>query len=255
MDAAAIRKLLEDVRTGRVGPDEALEHLRRLPFEEVAGMARVDHHRSLRSGVPEVVFGEGKSAEQIALILESLAGAGEGALATRVDADKGRALADRLGRGAYHADARVYLIEPERPRSAGRPPVAVVSAGTSDRAVAEEAALTLEFLGHSVARFADVGVAGMQRLLAVVEDLRECEVAVVVAGMEGALPTVVSSLIAAPVIAVPTSVGYGVGVGGYVAMMGMLATCAPGISVVNIDNGFGAAVAAARIQRISQDDE
>ena len=254
MDRDDIRRLLEEVKAGTTSPDAAAERLRRMPYElvgdEPGGMARVDHHRELRSGIPEVVLGEFKTAEQVAAILSSLAGGGGGALATRVDADKARLVQAAVPAARYHEVARLVVIEPagERPRR-GRGVIAVVAAGTSDLPVAEEAALTAEFLGHEVARITDVGVAGLQRVLAAGEELRSCEVAVVVAGMEGALPSVVAGLIDRPIVAVPTSVGYGVGMGGFAAMLGMLSSCSPGVTVVNIDNGFGAAVAAARINR------
>jgi pyridinium-3,5-biscarboxylic acid mononucleotide synthase len=257
VDRDDIRRLLEEVKAGRTSPGEAAERLRRMPYEVVGeqpgGMARVDHHRALRSGIPEVVLAEFKSAEQVAAILGALAGGGGGgggALATRVDPDKARAVGALLPAARYHEVARLLVVEPARPRQArGRGVIAVVAAGTSDLPVAEEAALTAEFLGHEVSRVTDVGVAGLQRVLAASEELRACEVAVVVAGMEGALPSVVAGLIDRPIVAVPTSVGYGVGLGGFAAMLGMLSSCSPGVTVVNIDNGFGAAVAAARINR------
>ncbi|HKE15884.1 MAG TPA: nickel pincer cofactor biosynthesis protein LarB [Kofleriaceae bacterium] len=250
MDREDIRQLLEQVKSGALGLDDALERLRRLPFERVADMARVDHHRELRSGVPEVVLGEFKSAEQIAAILGALAGGGAGALATRVDADKAEAVVRQVPGARYHAGARLVVVEAAHPRGdRGRGVIAVMSAGTSDLPVAEEAALTAEFLGHRVARVTDVGVAGLHRVWAASEELRRCTAAIVVAGMEGALPSVVAGLLECPIVAVPTSVGYGVGLGGFAAMLTMLASCSPGIAVVNIDNGFGAAVAAARINR------
>jgi pyridinium-3,5-biscarboxylic acid mononucleotide synthase len=250
VDREDIRRLLEEVKTGRVEPDDALERLRRLPFERIGAVARVDHHRALRSGVPEVVLGDSKTAEQIAAILVALAGGGAGALATRVDADKAAAVIDQVPGARYHAAARLLVLDPDRPRGdRGRGVIAVVSAGTSDQPVAEEAALTAEFLGHRVARVSDVGVAGLHRVWSVSEELRACTAAVVVAGMEGALPSVLAGLIDRPIVAVPTSIGYGVGLGGFAAMLSMLASCAPGVTVVNIDNGFGAAVAAARINR------
>lgn len=248
MDRDDLRHLLEDVRDGRVELDDALERMRRLPFERLGAAVRVDHHRELRSGSPEVVLGEFKSAEQIADILIALAADGGGALATRVDAAKAEAVRLRLPGARYDGAARVLALEPARPRvDRGRGVIAVVSAGTSDHPVAEEAALTAEFLGHRVHRLADVGVAGLHRLIAASEELRGAQVAIVVAGMEGALPSVVAGLIHRPIIAVPTSIGYGVGLGGLAALLSMLASCAPGVTVVNIDNGFGAAVAAARI--------
>jgi NCAIR mutase (PurE)-related protein len=250
VDREDIRRLLEDVRAGRLDPDAASERLRRLPFERVAGMAQVDHHRALRAGSPEAVFGEGKSAEQIAAIMTSMAAGGGGALATRVSTEKAAQTAAALPGARYLATARMLVIDPAAPRiGRGRGVVAVVAAGTSDLPVAEEAAATLEFLGHEVARVTDVGVAGIHRLIAASEELRRCAVAIVVAGMEGALPSAVAGLIDRPIVAVPTSIGYGVGVGGFAAMLSMLSSCAPGVTVVNIDNGFGAAVAAARINQ------
>lgn len=245
-------ELLGEVAAGRLAPEPALERLRRLPFEAVeSGEARLDHHRELRAGSPEVVLGEFKSAEQIATLVEALAAGGRGALATRVDAAKAELVLTRLPAARYHEVARLVMVAGQGRRrvDAGRGAIAVVSAGTSDLPVAEEAALTAEFLGHRVVRIVDVGVAGLHRVLAASEELRACEVAVVVAGMEGALPSVVAGLIDRPIVAVPTSVGYGVGLGGFAAMLGMLSSCSPGITVVNIDNGFGAAVAAARMNR------
>ena len=250
VDREDIRRLLRDVKSGQLEPDDALERLRRMPFERVGAVAQVDHHRALRSGVPEVVLGEFKSAEQIAAILGALSGGGAGALATRVDADKAAAVMREVPGARYRADARLLVVEPTRPRGdRGRGVVAVVAAGTSDLPVAEEAAMTAEFLGHRVSRVTDVGVAGLHRIWAASEELRACTVTIVVAGMEGALPSVVAGLVECPIIAVPTSVGYGVGLGGFAAMLAMLASCSPGVTVVNIDNGFGAAVAAARINR------
>jgi pyridinium-3,5-biscarboxylic acid mononucleotide synthase len=251
-----LRTLLEQVRSGEVDLEAAVESLRTLPFEAVGEVARVDHHRELRSGVPEVVLGEWKTAEDIAAILASLAKGGRGALATRVAPDKAAAvraaLPDDLDGVAYHEVARALVVPASAPlRAPGS--IAVVSAGTSDRPVASEAAVTAEFLGHEVVSIDDVGIAGLPRLIAASETIRRADVAVVVAGMEGALPSVLASLIAAPVVAVPTSVGYGVGLGGFVAMLSMLGGCAPGVTVVNIDNGFGGAVAAARMCRIGRD--
>ena len=177
-----------------------------------------------------------------------LARSGSGALATRVDADKAARVAEEVPVVEYRERSRLLVIAPTHPRRpAVRGRVAVVSAGTSDEPVADEAAMTTQFLGHPVQRFTDVGVAGLQRVVGVAEELRTASVVIVLAGMEGALPSVVSALVNRPIIAVPTSVGYGVGLGGFVAMLSMLASCSPGVSVVNIDNGFGAAVAAARI--------
>jgi hypothetical protein len=249
MDRARLLHVLEQVREGRLAVADAAERLRTMPFEELEGLAVIDHHRSLRSGIPEVVLGETKHADDIATILSRLAADGSGAMATRVGPEKaGRVL--ELAPGArYYELARAVVMAPATTPDRGRGTVVVASAGTSDRPVAEEAAVTLEFLGHRVDRVTDIGVAGLHRLVAKTERLRAAEVAIVIAGMEGALPSVVAGLIDRPVIAVPTSVGYGVGLGGFVAMLGMLSSCSPGITVVNIDNGFGAAVAAALINQ------
>ncbi|RMH36067.1 MAG: nickel pincer cofactor biosynthesis protein LarB [Deltaproteobacteria bacterium] len=245
-----LRQLLERLARGDANVDEVEARLRELPFERLGDMATVDHHRELRVGVPEVVLGQTKTADQIAALLQSLARHGNGALATRVDPEKAAAVASAVDGAIARPDARAVVVPPERPRPPGRGPVAVVSAGTSDEPVAAEAAVTLEFLGQQVVRVCDVGVAGVHRLIDRAAVLRAAEVVIVVAGMEGALPSVVAGLIDRPVIAVPTSVGYGVSAGGFVALLGMLSSCAPGVTVVNIDNGFGAAVAATLINRV-----
>ena len=247
MDPKRIEALLAEVQAGALSPAEALERLRLMPGEDL-GEAVLDHHRTLRAGVPEVILGEWKSAEQIARLLAALAAHGNGALATRVSPDKAAHVVAAVPGAQYRELARALVVwpapaAPERER----PTVAVVCAGTSDLPVAEEAAVTLEFLGHSVVRVADVGVAGLHRLFPHLERLRQTAAILVVAGMEGALPSVVAGLVHRPVIAVPTSVGYGVSQGGYAALLGMLSSCAAGVLVVNIDNGFGAAVGAARI--------
>jgi NCAIR mutase (PurE)-related protein len=211
-----------------------------------------DLQRELRTGVPELVYGAGKTAAQIVEALGALAAAGRGALATRVDADKAAVVCTAIGNATYHAVARCVVV-PAAPSTA-RPAaasIAVVCAGTSDLPVAEEAAVVAGFLGAPVVRFADVGVAGIHRLLDRVADIRACDVVIAVAGMEAALPSVLGGLIDAPLVAVPTSVGYGVSVDGLVALGALLSACAPGIVVVNIDNGVGAAVAAVRIARLA----
>ena len=254
VNAARLSELLARVRDNTITVEAAFEALRNLPFESVAGLARVDHHRHARAGIPEVVYGEGKTAPDIATILLRLAQYGGGALATRVEDAKARVVCEQLAESGTHVEhnalARSIVIPPKSPVSAGRGHIAIASAGTSDRPVAEEAAVTAEFLGHRVERIVDIGVAGLPRLLSQTDNLRAAQVVIAIAGMEGALPTVLAGLIDRPVIAVPTSVGYGVGLGGFVALMGMLVSCAPGVTVVNIDNGFGAAVAAALINRI-----
>jgi NCAIR mutase (PurE)-related protein len=248
MDRARVLELLKQVRAGKASAEEAAEALAGLPFENVGGHALVDHHRAMRTGVPEVVYGETKTAAQIADILRALARDGHGALATRVDADKGALVVERVRAAEYLAMPRLVRVAPRRAPAAGGV-VGVVCAGTSDLPVAEEAAVTAEFLGCRVVRITDVGVAGLHRLLAKIPELRAVDVLIVCAGMEGALPSVVAGLVDRPLIAVPTSVGYGVGVGGFAALATMLASCAAGVTVVNIDNGFGAAVAASRICR------
>jgi pyridinium-3,5-biscarboxylic acid mononucleotide synthase len=246
MDRDQVLELLARVRAGKLTAEAAADELATLPFEAIGGIAVVDHHRAVRTGVPEVVYGESKTAPQIAEILKALSRSGHGALATRVSADKGADVVERVRHAEYLALPRMVRVPPRRAAPAGGT-VAIVCAGTSDLPVAEEAAVTAEFLGARVVRISDVGVAGLHRLLARLPDLRAVDVIVVVAGMEGALPSVVAGLTDRPLIAVPTSVGYGVGAGGLVALASMLSSCAAGVSVVNIDNGFGAAVAAARI--------
>lgn len=243
MNRAQILTVLRDVSTGSLSLEEAAERLRVLPFEAIGEIGVVDHHRELRTGVPEVVLGEFKTADQIAQLMAALAERGNGALATRVDAAKAAEVVASLPQATYHCVARAVRIAPAE-IAARRGTVAIVCAGTSDLPVAEEAAITAEFLGLDVDRLTDVGVAGLQRLLAHVERLRAADVLIVIAGMEGALPSVIAGLVERLVIAVPTSVGYGVGLGGYAAMMGMLSSCSAGILVTNIDNGFGAAVGA-----------
>src|SRR5579883_985763 len=247
MDPESLRALLEQVRGGDLSPDEALERLRLLPYEDL-GFATLDHHRTLRRGFPEVVFSQGKTPAQVAAIMERLAARGDVVLATRATPEHFAAAQAVLPDARYHELARAITLErgAPRPRLDG---IAVVSAGTSDLPVAEEAVLTAELMGHAVDRIYDVGVAGLHRLLAQLERLRRARVVVVVAGMEGALPSVVAGLLDVPVIAVPTSVGYGAHFGGLAALLGMLNNCSGGVAVVNIDNGFGAGQLAAMINR------
>lgn len=246
MDPRLVREMLEQVRAGELAVDEALESLRHLPFRDL-GVANVDHHRALRQGVPEVIFGEGKTIEQIALIAQEIMRAGQNVLMTRIDAAKGEALAPLLPGFRYASLARTGSVElaPPTPRAAGV--IAVVTAGTSDVPVAEEAVETLHAVGFQSTRFYDVGVAGLHRFLNRVDELRKATAVIVVAGMEGALPSVVGGLVSAPVVAVPTSIGYGTALGGFTALFSMLTSCASGIVVVNIDSGFGAAMAVSRM--------
>ena len=244
-----IREILELVAAGTLKSDKALERLKHLPFEDL-GFARLDHHRGLRRGAPEVIFGEGKTADQIAAIGKRMLAAGVNLLITRLAPAKAQLLKRKLRALDYRPEAQIGMIIRERaaPRSHGT--VMVLSAGTSDIPVAEEAALCAELFGNPVERLYDVGVAGLHRLTANAERIQRASVLIVVAGMEGALPSVVAGLIDKPVIAVPTSVGYGASFGGVAALLGMLNSCASGVTVVNIDNGFGAAFAATLMNRI-----
>ena len=246
MDPRRVRELLEGVRDGGVGIEDAVAVLQKLPFREM-GFATVDHHRALRQGVPEVIFGERKTAEQIAGIAEALISAGQNVLVTRLDADKAATVGEKIPGFRYAAVARTGSVELAPPPRRPGGPVAVVTAGTTDISVAEEAVETLQALGIEAARMYDIGVAGIHRLLHKADDLRRASAAIVCAGMEGALPSVVGGMLSTPVIAVPTSVGYGTALGGFTALFAMLTSCASGVVVVNIDNGFGAAMAVHRI--------
>jgi NCAIR mutase (PurE)-related protein len=248
MDPSRLKSLLERVRAGEVGLDEALRELGDLPFRDL-GFANVDHHRALRGGFPEVVLGLGKTAEQIAAIVAELARGGVNVLATRVDAQKAAHVLASVPGARYEEGAQAIVVEQQPIAETGRGTVLVVSAGTSDLPIAEEAALTARMGGSRVERLWDVGVAGLHRLLHRRQMLESAEVIVVVAGMEGALPSVVKGLVSRPVIAVPTSIGYGASFGGIAALLGMLNSCASGVVVVNIDNGFGAGYAAALMNR------
>lgn len=248
MDPKRLRELLELVRSGTMSSDDAVQQLARLPFEDL-GIARVDHHRHLRLGIPEVVFGEGKTAEQIAMIAKKILERHGRVLVTRVDEPKSKLVCAAIPDLSYDPTARLLsgVKTPEPLRE--MPPVAIVAAGTSDLPVAEEAAATLLFSGIPCDRIYDVGVAGIHRLLDALPQLSGAPAIVVVAGMEGALPSVVGGLVSAPIVAVPTSIGYGAALSGFTALFGMLTSCASGITVVNIDNGFGAAMAILRMVR------
>jgi hypothetical protein len=253
MDRARIEALLNEVRDGRTPVEQALERLRDLPFEDL-GFAKVDHHRALRTGMPEVIFAAGKTPEQVATIFARMAQAGGNVLATRASREMFQAVGaleptDKHPRAEYHSTARCITLA-QSPAVPGKGTIAVVCAGTSDLPVAEEAAVTAQLMGNTVELIADVGVAGIHRLLAQRTSLQCARVLIVCAGMEGALPTVVAGLVNAPVLAVPTSVGYGASFGGVAALLGMLNTCSPNVSVVNIDNGFGAACIASLINRL-----
>jgi len=244
-----LRSLLEDLQSGRVDIDEALDHLARSPFHDTPS-ARVDTHRSLRMGIPEVVFGMGKTAAQIEEIVGALRAARQDVLITRVDEALAAEIEARIPGGDYDADSRLLSFGPSQVPIVGKGTIAVVSAGTSDLPVAREAAQVAKRFGNTVECLWDVGVAGIHRLLASQEVLRSARVLIVVAGMEGALPSVVGGLVDKPVIAVPTSIGYGASLGGIAALLGMLNSCSSNVSVVNIDNGFGAAYVATLINRL-----
>lgn len=254
MNEISLQKLLEEVADGSTGIDQAMRRLRSLPFEDL-GFARIDHHRSLRQGYPETIFGQGKTTEQTLAIAERILASGSPLLATRVEEDTGRALESRLAGAEWDPEARTVVAQPE-----GAAPVVpkglvlVVSAGTSDVPVAREAVITARAMGAKVETLFDVGVAGIHRLLTHTDRLREAQAIVVAAGMEGALASVVGGLVDAPVIAVPTSVGYGASFQGLAALLTMLNSCASGVLVVNIDNGYGAGYAAALINNRSVGD-
>ncbi len=246
MDRETLRRLLEQVQTGQIPIDEAMVKLKNFPYEDMH-YARLDHHRALRNGWPEVVFCPGKRVEQIVEIIGRLAATGGNVLATRATPEQFAAVKALLPAAEYHDLARVIILRQQPVATQGR--VLVMSAGTADLPVAEEAAVVAEFMGCAVERLYDVGVAGLHRLLDAREQMDRAQVLIVVAGMEGALASVVGGLVDKPVIAVPTSVGYGASFGGLAALLSMLNSCAAGVGVVNIDNGFGAAALAAAIIR------
>jgi len=249
MDRARLHDLLSRVQSGALDIDQALEVLKTLPFEDL-GFARVDHHRALRKGFPEVILGQGKTAQQIGAIAQRLVAHGQPALITRLDEQKAQEVRVALPTLRYYPDARLGAVGESPVPPVGQGTILVISAGTADLPVAEEAAVTAELLGNRVERLYDVGVAGLHRLLDSMEKVRAAAVLIVVAGMEGALPSVVGGLVDRPVIAVPTSIGYGASFNGLAALLAMLNSCAAGITVVNIDNGFGAAAAATLINRV-----
>jgi NCAIR mutase (PurE)-related protein len=246
MDSPTLKRLLRRVANGSASVEEAARALADLPFASL-GYATVDTHRALRSGFPEVVYGEGKSLAQLQGIVSALADRGQPVLVTRLAADKAQALRERWPKAVFHVEARILHLALGRKLRAGR--VAVVCAGTSDIPVAEEAAVTAAAMGAEVARVYDVGVAGLHRLLRRRAEVQEAHAAVVVAGMEGALASVVGGLVGVPVVAVPTSVGYGANLGGISALLTMVNSCAPNVAVVNVDNGFGGGFYAALVSR------
>jgi NCAIR mutase (PurE)-related protein len=248
VDANRLKTLLEHVRSGELTPDAALEQIRMLPFEDL-GFAKVDHHRALRMGVPEVIFGPGKAPGHFVEIFSSLAERGNNVLATRVSPEQVTAVLSRFPQAEHNAVANTLVLR-QKSEKLGKELIGFISAGTSDMPVAEEAAVTADVMGNDVTRLFDVGVAGLHRLLSNNVVLLQARVLVVCAGMEGALPSVVGGLVGVPVIAVPTSVGYGAAFGGIAALLGMINSCASNVSVVNIDNGFGGAYVASLINRL-----
>jgi NCAIR mutase (PurE)-related protein len=248
VNAESIRKLFEQVRGRKLSPDEAVQRLRHLPFEDL-GFAKVDHHRALRNGMPEVIFGLGKTPAQVAEIFVRLSEHGGNVLATRASKAQFAAVKRKVRGAKFDEKSRTIVLRNDNTKY-GKGIIAVVSAGTSDIPVAEEAVATASIMGNDIERLYDVGVAGIHRLLANREALTRARVVIVCAGMEGALPSVVGGLVGVPVIAVPTSVGYGAAFEGMAALMGMMNSCASNVSVVNIDNGFGAGYVASLINRL-----
>ena len=248
MEIEKLRTLLEQVKGGEVNIDTALQSLRTLPFEDL-GFSKIDHHRQLRTGFPEVIFCEGKTVAHVKQISERILAAGHPLLATRATPDMYEAVKEIASAARYNALGRTITVA--QSKDAGVPGILVVSAGTSDLPVAEEAAETAQMMGNQPERLYDVGVAGLHRLISNHEKLLTARVIIVVAGMEGALPSVVGGLVDCPVIAVPTSIGYGASFGGLAALLGMLNSCASGVTVVNIDNGFGAGYSASLINRLT----
>ena len=247
MNRDALKRLLKDVRAGRLSIARAEDRLRQLPAVEL-GFATLDAHRALRRGFPETVYGPGKSIEQILAIVSHLHAAGQTAMVTRVGPEAHAAVRAHHPKAEYHPEARALVVR-SGPKRRGRAGVVVMTAGTTDIGVAEEAALTAELMGEQVRRIYDVGISGLHRLLSHRKALTKANVIVAIAGMEGALPSVVAGLVDCPVVAVPTSVGYGAGSGGFAALLAMLNSCAPGVAVVNIDNGHGAGCLASLINR------
>ncbi|MBC8461468.1 MAG: nickel pincer cofactor biosynthesis protein LarB [Deltaproteobacteria bacterium] len=248
MDQNALRDILVRLRKGEITVEESLERLKTLPFEDL-GFACIDHHRGLRTGLSEVIFGEGKEVPEILTIMERMFNQGENVLVTRLSLEKAGEIQNKFPESTYHEKARALTVIKCPVDVSGRGSILVISAGTSDIPVAEEAAITAIFMGNEVDTIYDVGISGLHRILSHRERIMKASVLVVVAGMEGALPSVVGGLVDKPVIAVPTSVGYGASFNGISALLGMLNSCAAGVTVVNIDNGFGAGYAASVINR------
>ena len=248
MNEDTLRELLTGLSQGKISVDDAVQRLKNLPFEDV-GFAHIDHHRSLRRGLSEVIFGEGKEVDDIIGIMEKMTHQEENIMVTRLSPEKAEKIREKFSQSIYHKRARMLTLNREPVKTFGKGTILVICAGTSDIPVAEEAVLTARFMGNEVETIYDIGVSGLHRLLSHRERILKASVIVVVAGMEGALPSVIGGLVDRPVIAVPTSVGYGASFEGITALLGMLNSCAAGVTVVNIDNGFGAGYAASVINR------
>jgi NCAIR mutase (PurE)-related protein len=249
MNEESLKKILQLVKKDKINIDNALSQIKTLPFESI-GFATIDHHRTLRHGFPEVIWGEGKTVNQIVGIMEKMAEKEENILITRVDDEKAENILKKFPKAKYHPIARIISWKHKDIKLKGKGTILIITAGTSDIPVAEEAKITAKMMGNKVDSMYDVGVAGIHRLFEQREKILEANVLIVAAGMEGALPSVVSGLVSRPVIAVPTSVGYGSSFGGIAALLGMLNSCSSGVSVVNIDNGFGAGYVASLINRV-----
>lgn len=248
MTGKEVQKLLKDVRSGAISVDEAYEVLKTFPYTDL-GFARIDHHREIRTGYPEIVYCAGKTTGQVSQIFRVMAEKGHNIMGTRADRKMYKEIKSGFPEAVYYAEAKIISVQKKKPEIPDGS-IAVITAGTSDIPVAEEAAVTAELLGNKVLRIFDAGVAGIHRLVDKLPEIRNCRVIIVIAGMEGALASVVSGLVDKPVIAVPTSVGYGANFGGISALLSMLTSCASGVTVVNIDNGFGAGFAASMINRL-----
>ncbi len=252
MNPDVLQSLLQAIAQGEVSPDKALEKLKHFSFESVEDFAKIDHHRHLRTGFPEVIWGPGKTPEQITQIIKVMASRSPVVMATRIESSVAEQLQDQLPNLIYYPMARICALKTDEIPVIGRGIISVLTAGTADLPVAEEAAITAQLCGFSVQRLWDVGVAGIHRLLSHRQLIAQAAVLIVVAGMEGALPSVVAGMVDCPVIGVPTSVGYGASFGGIAPLLTMLNSCAAGVGVVNIDNGFGAAILAGQILRTAQ---
>jgi pyridinium-3,5-biscarboxylic acid mononucleotide synthase len=248
MNIKEVEKLLTDVKAGHTSIEDALSVLRDFPYTDL-GFARIDHHREMRTGYPEIIYCAGKSVDQVREIFRVMAARENNVIGTRANSEMYEAVKDIIPEAVYHPVARIISFQKRRPESP-ESLIAVITAGTSDMPVAEEAAITAELLGNKVLRIYDAGVAGIHRLVDKLPEIRNCRVVIVIAGMEGALASVVGGLVDKPVIAVPTSVGYGANFGGISALLAMLTSCSAGVTVVNIDNGFGAGFCASMINKM-----